>query len=134
MPGLFPGSGPRRASRFVANRSGERILPLTVGAKSAFGIWPGGGPNPGRRFLPRNLSTKFFTLSGVTRDSSGAALGNCVVILFLTGDNSFVATATSDGLGNYSFTRGNNLAVFMVAFKNGSPAIAGVTINTLTGS
>jgi hypothetical protein len=74
-----------------------------------------------------------FSLSGVTRDSAGVALGNCVVDLFLNSEDTLVATTTSDGSGNYSFTlSGNSATYFVRAYKAGSPDVAGTSVNTLT--
>jgi hypothetical protein len=74
-----------------------------------------------------------FSISGVTRDSAGVALGNCVVDLFLNSEDTLVATTTSDGSGNYSFTlSGNSATYFVRAYKVGAPDVAGTSVNTLT--
>jgi hypothetical protein len=103
-----------------------------------------------RRFTPRGLwqgapgygggsgftSPKFygsFNITGVTRDSTGAATGNCVVHLFESATDIEVAQTTSDGSGNFTFIIGNNAGFFyLVAYKAGSPDIAGTSVNTLT--
>lgn len=88
----------------------------------------------GLRRRPIFQSTTFrgaFSVSGVTRDSAGAALGNCVVELFLAGSNTQLGVTTSDGSGNYSFTIGTNQAVFLRAYKSGAPDLAGTTVNTI---
>lgn len=86
--------------------------------------------------LPYLKAPKFFgsfSLSGVTRDSSGVALGNCVVDLFLNSEDTLVATTTSDGSGSYRFTlSGNSQTYFVRAYKAGSPDVAGTSVNTLT--
>jgi hypothetical protein len=75
-----------------------------------------------------------FTISGVTRDSSGVALGSCQVDLFQA--DAFrtpIATTTSDGSGNFSLTVSQNSgAFFLRAYKSGSPDVAGTSVNTLT--
>ena len=95
---------------------------------------PGQKPRPLSKFRTfRNA--KNFTISGVTKDSSGNPLANCVVHLFRTGDDSAVAKTTSDGSGNYSFTLGDNAGNFyVVAYLPGAPDVAGVTVNTLIGA
>ena len=133
MTGEFPGAGPYRPTRFVGSVGGMTVTPASPPAMSAFGIWPGGGPFRALRFAARELSSYMFTLSGVTRGSNGGTLANCTVDLFLTGDNSFIATTVSDDRGNYSFKRGNNLAAYAVAYRRGSPDVSGTTANTLTG-
>lgn len=74
-------------------------------------------------------------ISGVTRDSAGAALAACTVKLFRTRDNVFVTQKISDESGNYSF---DNVSVgeqfYTVAYKAGSPDVAGTSLNTLVGS
>lgn len=74
-----------------------------------------------------------FTISGVTKNSSGSALGNCVVLLFDASTNIELLTTISDASGNYSFPLGNNTNhYFIVAYLAGSPDVAGTTVNTLT--
>jgi hypothetical protein len=76
-----------------------------------------------------------FAVSGVTKDSSGAALANCQVTLLKSADLSVVATGTSDGSGNYRLPTPTNSDRYQVlSYKNGSPDVAGVTVNTLTAS
>jgi hypothetical protein len=86
--------------------------------------------------LPYLKAPRFFgsfSLSGVTRDSAGVALANCVVDLFLNSEDTLVATTTSDGSGNYRFTlSGNSATYFVRAYKVGSPDVAGTSVNTLT--
>lgn len=76
-----------------------------------------------------------FTISGVSRDSGGVALGACTVDLYLTAEKTLVATTTSDGSGNYSFTvPGNSQNFFVRAYKSGAPDVAGTSVNTLTAA
>ena len=77
--------------------------------------------------------TGTFTLTGVTRDSAGSALGSCVVKVFGTKDDLLKATTTSDGSGNYSVTLADNQPVYVVSYKTGSPDVSGTTLNTLVG-
>ena len=73
-----------------------------------------------------------FSISGVTRDGAGAALGNCLVHLFQTSFDIEVAETVSDGSGAFSFSIGNNAGFFyIVAYKAGSPDVSGTTLNTL---
>lgn len=75
-----------------------------------------------------------FALEGVTRDTNSAALGSVVVQLFRTTDNSFIEQSTSDVNGNYQLSTPYSDAHYIVAYKAGSPDIAGTTVDTLTGS
>ena len=75
-----------------------------------------------------------WSLSGVTKDSTGVALGSCHVDLFYTNNDVLVGETTSDPTtGAFSFLIGPNAGTFyLVAYKAGSPAVAGTTVNTLT--
>jgi len=76
-----------------------------------------------------------FTITGVSRDSGGVPLGSCTVDLYLSAEKTLVATTTSDGSGNYSFTvPGNSQNFFVRAYKAGSPDVAGTSVNTLTSA
>ncbi len=73
------------------------------------------------------------TISGVTKDSTSTPLGSCTLHLFLTSDDSKIATTTSDGGGNYILTFSSLITgpFYIVAYKVGSPDVAGTTLNTL---
>ena len=68
-------------------------------------------------------------LNGVTRDSAGNPVGNVALDLF-QGDR-VIASTTSDASGNYSFVQPGSGPNYIVAYKVGSPDIAGTTVNTL---
>ena len=75
-----------------------------------------------------------FTITGVTRDSTGNVVVSCVVHLFATATDVEAGQTTSDaGTGVYAFTLGSGVGTYyVVAYKAGSPDIAGTTVNTLT--
>lgn len=74
-------------------------------------------------------------ISGVTKDSTGAALGSCTVSLYRTLDDQLLERVTSDGGGNYQFSAiGLSETYYVVAYKAGSPDVAGTTVNTLIGT
>jgi hypothetical protein len=76
-----------------------------------------------------------FVITGTTVDANGAPLAGCTVQLFRTGDDSFVAELVSDGAGAYSFVMGDNAGTFyLVAYKPGSPDVAGTTVNTIAAT
>lgn len=103
---------------------------------------PGIGGRPGRG--PRGLfgfSVPFsqptrYQISGVTKDAQGVALANCVVDIFMTRNDMLCASATSDADGNYSVGVSGvaGLTFYAVAYKTGSPDVAGVTVNTLVAA
>lgn len=68
-------------------------------------------------------------LTGITRDSAGAVLGLCRVDLCQ--NNVISRSITSDAGGNYSFVNPGSGPFFLVAYKQGSPDVAGTTVNTL---
>lgn len=92
---------------------------------------------PGDRFLrtrpfrSQALSTKNETITGVTKDAAGSALGNCVVQLFRTPSDVLVCEQASDASGNYLFENPGSGPFYIVAYKPGAPDVAGTTVNTL---
>lgn len=81
------------------------------------------------------LPATYLQLSGITKDSAGAVLANCTVRLFRTSDDKFIEQVVSDANGNYQF-RSASLSepYYLVAYKTGSPDVAGTTVNTLVGT
>lgn len=75
-------------------------------------------------------------ISGVTKDSAGAVLGSCVVELYRTLDDMPLEKVTSDAAtGVYRFSAvGAGQSYYVVAYKQGSPDVAGTTVNTLVGT
>lgn len=77
----------------------------------------------------------FFQIAGQTKDSTGAALGNCVVDLFRTADDVRIETLTSNADGYFYFKSPVQAAThYVVAYKVGAPDVAGTTLNTLVGT
>lgn len=68
---------------------------------------------------------------GISRDSTGAILGTCMVDLFITGSDALVERITSDASGNFRFGNPGTGPFYLVAYKAGSPDVAGTTVNTL---
>ena len=99
---------------------------------------PLGGIGQSYFSTPRLNAPQFkgsFSLSGVTRDSAGVALANCVVDLFLNSEDTLVASTTSDGSGVYGFIlSGNSQTYYVRAYKAGAPDVAGTSVNTLTAT
>jgi hypothetical protein len=111
-------------------------MPIANGAKgrpAVFGI-------PGDRFLQARTfrSTPFSTrgpatVTGVTKDSTGASLAACTVTLFCTNNNAPQSSTVSDGSGNYTLTANVSGPYYVVAYKAGAPDVEGTTVNTLVG-
>ena len=95
------------------------------------------GPNYGNNWEPEFNSAKdrfkgFFSITGITKDSTGTLIASCDVELFETGSEKFLRKTTSDGSGNYSFIVPNNSSNYWVrAYKVGAPDVTGTTINNI---
>jgi hypothetical protein len=70
-------------------------------------------------------------MSGVTRDSTGAILGNCRIFIFRTEDRSLVRELIADASGNWSTSMMVGGPFFIVAYHSAEP-LAGTTVDTLT--
>ena len=116
---IFPRQNPQNpgvnfALAFLAAKVNPVVQPLT----------------DARRYLAED-GTLNMSLSGVTRDSAGVALGNCRVMIFLTEDNSFVTETTSDASGVWSISLLKGGPFFEVCYKTGLPDVSGTSLNTL---
>lgn len=110
-------------------------MPPFAGCRQALGVPRVEGPRAvlGFNGIPVMGPDQHFTITGVTKDSAGAALGNCVVDLFRTEDDSCAGRVQSDASGNYKIEATPQLTHYAVAYKAGSPDVAGTTVNTLVG-
>jgi len=135
---------PRQPTRFGANmcpmtNTGMTRLAATTGEE--YGVLgprliPLGGIGHSLVSTPLLRAPQFtgtFRIVGVSRDSAGAALAFCDVSLFIADAfDQRIATTTSDGSGNYSFSVPSNADRYWVAmYKAGSPNLAGVSDRTL---
>lgn len=133
--------------------SSTTFRPLATGSWGGLAYWRGAlsvdypdfsqplmGPqtiNPGYRgqvgtVIFRSLGiVKNNTLSGVTKDSTGAVLSFCRVEIFLTGSDTPVMEMASDASGVFSFYNPGSGPFYIVAYKAGAPDVAGTTVNTL---
>lgn len=73
-------------------------------------------------------------ITGVSRDATGAALGNCTVKVFRTADDVLVASTTSDGSGNWTAYPTQVGPYYFVEYKAGSPDVFGTSPNTNTAT
>lgn len=80
---------------------------------------------------PPMWSDKSFKIIGITKDSAGVALGNCIVDLFYTNNDVLASNVESDASGNFTFLVSPSQTCYIVAYKAGSPDVAGTSINTL---
>lgn len=95
--------------------------------------------NFGMKIYETQQSYQVFALTGVTKDSTGAALGSCRVIAFesdrISSDlvEASIRETISDGSGNYSIPA-RRIAYQLTAYKPGSPDVAGITRNDVVPS
>ena len=86
-------------------------------------------------FPERNLR-----ISGVTYNSAGVALGNCVVKLMQRDTDRCVCQNVSDANGNFvlqlpvGLSQANTKTYYIISYLAGSPDVMGTTVNTLTGA
>lgn len=91
----------------------------------------GNGPlKPYAFFIPFKQPARYI-ITGVTKDSTGAALASVTVDLFDTAGDVLRATTTSDANGNYLVDGQIDTTYYLVAYKTGAPDVAGTTVNTL---
>jgi hypothetical protein len=99
---------------------------------------PGASPVGAPRFpalapTPARLGP-ILRIAGVTRDSTGVALAGCTVHLIRTVDDVEVDVMVSSAAGVYAFVAASPyVTYYIVAYKAGSPDVAGTTANTLAG-
>lgn len=144
--------GDRLSMRRMTNGQFQRRA--NAGISTPCGAWVWQDWNP---LLMTSLwASNRWTLAGVTRDSTGAPLGTCVVKVHETGrlavissppktfDSagnpnpmrwsdpiSMVAETISDGSGNYSVEVPMNTAYQATGYKVGAPDVAGITRNDI---
>jgi len=80
----------------------------------------------------RVLGTQNERIVGVSRDSTGAALGSCTIKVFRTADDVLVASTVSDGSGNWTAYPDQEGPYYFVEYKAGSPDVFGTSPNTNT--
>lgn len=86
-------------------------------------------------FLGGKTYCPIYVIKGVTKDSAGDPLAQCVVRLYRTSDNLLIDTTLSDNAGNYTlYTPYPSTNHYCVAYKQVSPNVTGATVNTLQGA
>ena len=97
---------------------------------------------PLARAVPFRQPMKYI-ITGTTKDSTGAALGNCSLNVYeiIPGGKDepkgrLVAMAVSDAAGAYTVEvcSATGMTFQIEAYKTGVPDVTGVTLNTLTGT
>ena len=111
-------------------------MPIATGAtgRPLTRAIPGDRFLQGKPFRSAPFSTANTKISGVTKDSTGAALASCVVKLMRTGGDTLAAQMTSDGAGVFAFDNPGSGPFYLLATKPGSPDVAGLSLNTLVAT
>lgn len=86
------------------------------------------------RGFDRDLGQQSIRIVGVSRNATGATLGNCVVKVFTTADDVLVASTTSDASGNWTAYPNQQGPYYFVEYKAGSPDVFGTSPNTNTAT
>ena len=91
--------------------------------------------------MPFEGDSRRFKITGITKDSAGTPVGGCRVVAYETAtmgyglSNSVDGETVSDGSGNYSIDVSSNPITYtVIAYKAGSPDVAGITRNDVTGA
>lgn len=104
------------------------------GGSNGIGLGQGRGPfHPAAFYVPFETPDRY-VLTGVTKDSAGAILGGCAVLLFETATNVIKAISVSGADGNYLVDGTLGLTYFIVWYKAGAPDVAGTSVNTLVAT
>ena len=107
------------------SKGGELQMRANAGISTPCGAWVWNDWSPLLRRL--SFATDTFTISGTSRDNTGAALGGCEVSIF-DGSNAFIGKVVSDGSGAWSFMVPTNSGPFWARYYlAGSPNRAGST-------
>ena len=111
-----------------------------VGGGDLEGYAPGGagGLNSKDLFEPYSCDGEGCSVNKFIRgncvDASDVPVANAIVQGFRTSDDAFVGQVQANNDGTYTLATDNpaGVAHYLVAYKPGSPDIAGTTVNTLT--
>jgi hypothetical protein len=109
--------------------------PRNISGGSAGLYYVGNDASIGNRFAPppqESGGQQMRKFIGITRDSAGNTLGNAVVHVYLTNNDQFLRLLNSDSGGYFeACSEYQGVNHYLVAYKAGSPDIAGTTVNTL---
>ena len=92
------------------------------------------GASWGNKLAPWRGSTNWKRITGITKDINDAVVGGATVKVYRTFDDSLLGTTVSAADGAYEIGVSDLFNCYLVAYKAGSPDIAGTTVNTVQGS
>lgn len=137
MSRLTNGIGPTQLS--AGGSSALLVQPATSDPVEFLRI-PAGPALTARRGLATWMLGPRSVIAGVTKNSAGAALASVVVKIYATATDTVRSTVTgagvqtSDAGGAYGFEMNDQTTSYVVAYKAGSPDVAGTTRNDLVGT
>jgi len=98
-------------------------------------VWPNPVPAPlmndGAYVLQFVTVASNTEIVGVTRTSTGTVLASCSIDLFETGSDLVKASTVSAADGSFTISNPGTGPFYLVAYKTGSPDVAGTTVNTV---
>ena len=107
------------------SKTGELQIRANAGIATPCGAWVWNDWSPLVSRL--TFATNTFTISGTSRDSTGATLGACRVQVY-DGSNAFLGETVSDGAGAWSMSVPTNSGPFWARYYlAGAPNRAGIT-------
>ncbi|MGL6183242.1 MAG: carboxypeptidase-like regulatory domain-containing protein [Aestuariivirga sp.] len=122
----------RRQLRYPSMRSGFAQDPASMVAPLSADVGARCPDYAPRRYGRGSQGLKF--IRGRCKDSGGAGISGAVVQGFLTATDAYVGETAADSSGYYEFGTPfpSPAQHYLVAYRSGSPDIAGTTVNTLT--
>ena len=117
----------------MRDQVGGNLRGTTIHSFEVFAIINSISGNNHVKIMSPKMHGVSWMLTGITKDSTGAVLGGCTVHLFYSLPDQFISAVDSDPTtGAFSFLIGPTSGPFyLVAYKAGSPDVAGTTVNTL---
>lgn len=110
-------------SRGMGGQLSGSVTNDATGCSGLFELWSGYDESGGQQQKK---------ITGNTLDASGNPLGSCVIQCYLTSTDAFVGQVTSDSGGYYELPSYFSGAThYLVAYKPGSPDVAGTSVNTI---
>ena len=108
------------------NPVGNSALRVSGKITEYMGNGQNAGPLP---MFRRGVMQAYWQIIGVTRDNTGAPLGNCNVDLFIHGTNAYVTSTMSDPAGNYFFVVPSNGPYYVrVTDNQPNPTVVGSSL------
>ena len=139
IAGLASGTGTALDPTVTSGESTNAPAELASGSGAAYDVTAAIGARAelvtitGIAFMP-TITAVTIAIRGVTRDQRGGIIGSCEVHCFRTSDDVEVGQVTSGSDGSFEIVVPAGVDHYLVAYKVGTPDVAGTTVNTLQGT